>query len=377
MRLQALTVTMAAAAVAGPTTAHAALVERSGSEIRFTAAPGEVNWAEAEVRPGIIRVHDLHRAVAVRAGAGCTVATDVQVQATAVDCPSDGVTHVRFDLGDGDDRHSAGFDTGSLSVQLLGGPGDDWLGARSGADLIDGGPGADEIHPGPGADLVLGGAGNDRVQDGDRDLDRIDGGDGDDDLQGSPHADLLVGGAGDDDLLGGDGDDVLDGGSGDDTLVGGRGADVLDAGEGEDDVDAGRGDDRLVTADAASEHSLQCGQGRDVLQADHRDAVNVDCEVFDGGRLRAGEAVLPSLTCPGGCASLSVTLTVGGTPITVGATGARTAAARRTSPKLRLSPRGKELLRRSGKLRVRALVRARDNEGRAHRSRGTYVLRRR
>jgi Ca2+-binding RTX toxin-like protein len=360
--------------------ASAAVVERAGSEIRYVAAAGEVNQAESQVVPGVIIVHEFNPAVPLTASAGCArplnpIGSDAQVE-----CPSDGVTDVRFDFGDLNDRHSAGYDTGALVVHLFGGDGDDQLVSRSGTDLIDGGPGNDTIMPGDGLDQVTGGAGNDDITDFDPLADRLEGGDGDDDITGSDGPDLLVGGSGDDDLVGGDGDDRLDGGAGEDKLDGGRGKDVLDGGPGEDDVDGGRGDDRLVTADTDAEHTLACGQGTDQLEADARDPVNVDCEDFDGGRVNAAAGTVRLLVaCPGSCANGRIVLTAGGALFGTGTFGASASAAqtRSTTPRVRLTSRGVRLMRRHRTLRVRARIVARDTTGRTFRSRGRYVVRRR
>ena len=81
---------------------------------------------------------------------------------------------MRFDFGDLNDRHSAGYVTGTLAVHLNGGDGDDVLNSRDRNDVIDGGPGNDTIEPGNGADTVTGGAGNDDITDVDTHVDRID-----------------------------------------------------------------------------------------------------------------------------------------------------------------------------------------------------------
>lgn len=62
------------------------------------------------------------------------------------------------------------------------------------------------------------------------------GGDGDDILVGNAGADTLEGGLGNDSLSGGDAADLLQGGQGDDTLVGGLGGDTFSGGSGSDAV---------------------------------------------------------------------------------------------------------------------------------------------
>jgi Ca2+-binding RTX toxin-like protein len=343
--------------------AFAATVERVGDEVHFVAAPGEANSAQADVSTtsGIV-VRDW--ANPVTAGVGCTQrSSSFESDGGAVQCPAAGVTHVRFDLGDGNDQASSGEETETLALQLYGGAGDDSLNGGPGADVVEGGDGRDGLSGGRGKDIVLGGAGNDTLSDGDTDADRVEGGSGDDSLYGGDASDTLKGGSGDDDLIGGDGNDVLDGGAGDDTLAGGRGDDELDAGPGDDDVDGGRGADRIDTADAQAEHTLTCGQGADRLIADGDDPINVDCETFDGGRVLAGatNVALP-VACPGSCASGRIVLTAGGRRLGEGKIG-------RSAGRVHFNRR------LSRKVTVRATIVARDSAGRTYRSRGRYELR--
>ena len=351
------------AAAAFPTsTAFAATVERVGDEVHFIAAPGEANHAQASVDPelGLIIVRDYENLVTP--GAGCTARSGYS-SSNAVQCPSAGVTHVRYDLGDGDDSASGSDEPGTLALQVYGGAGNDALTGSGGVDLLDGGEGRDSLSGGLGKDVVLGGAGNDDLSDGDSDADRVEGGAGDDDFYGGVGPVNFKGGPGDDNLIGGDGNDELDGGAGDDSLVGGRGDDTLVAGPGDDDVDGGRGADRIDTADAQAEHTLTCGQGADRLVADGDDPVNVDCETFDGGRVLAGStSVSLPVACPGGCTSGRVVLTAGGKRLGAGKVG-------RSVGRVRFN---RSVTRR---LTVRATIIARDSAGRTYRSRGRYQLR--
>jgi hypothetical protein len=74
-------------------------------------------------------------------------------------------------------------------------------------------------------------------------------------------------------ILGGDGDDRLEGGEGDDSLLGGAGADFADGGD---------GDDSIEVRDGVSD-SAWCGAGRDSVQAETLDALDVACEHVDYG----------------------------------------------------------------------------------------------
>jgi len=98
----------------------------------------------------------------------------------------------------------------------------DWTGVErvsgfTGNDTIDasGSSFAFSLLGGGGADLLIGGSGNDTII----------GGDGDDEE---------IGGEGNDVLVGGLGNDVLYGGAGNDTLIGNQGADIMDGGDGSD-----------------------------------------------------------------------------------------------------------------------------------------------
>ena len=210
-----------------PATASAATVERVGTEIHYVAAPGEANAPTFSVESGVAIVRDYENPVT--AGAGVHRSEHVIVL-RFVQRPAGGVTLLRFDLGDKDDRFSVDGEDQVLVIQALGGSGDDALYGGDGNDSLDGGEGRDSLNGGPGKDVVLGGAGNDSLSDSDTDPDRVDGGAGDDNLGGGDGNDSLDGGPGDDNLVGGDGDDALDGGSGDDTIDGGRGDDRLTAG---------------------------------------------------------------------------------------------------------------------------------------------------
>lgn len=99
----------------------------------------------------------------------------------------------------------------SKDVELLGGPGNDYLLSDGGDDFLDGGDGNDYLVGGPGNDLLLGGNG----------LDYLFGGEGNDMLLGQGGIDILQGEGGRDLLFGGEGLDALKGGEGEDLLISG------------------------------------------------------------------------------------------------------------------------------------------------------------
>jgi Ca2+-binding RTX toxin-like protein len=135
----------------------------------------------------------------------------------------------------------AGDDTlrgsGSILSELEGNTGNDTIIATNGPCHANGGAGRDFIQlteaddrawGGPGSDTILGMSGNDTLLGG-RGDDLIDAGNGDDWIFGQQGDDTLVAGAGDDRLFGQDGSDSLDGGAGTDVLFTGAGNNDLTA----------------------------------------------------------------------------------------------------------------------------------------------------
>jgi Tol biopolymer transport system component len=77
---------------------------------------------------------------------------------------------------------------------------------------------------------------------------------------------------------GGNAADTLVGTATRDVVCGAGGGDVLRGGAGGDRLFGGEGDDRLFVRDGGFD-VVGCGPGRDVVLADHRDLLGVDCEV--------------------------------------------------------------------------------------------------
>lgn len=89
-------------------------------------------------------------------------------------------------------------------------------------------------------------------------------------FHGTQGSDLLRGTARGDELYGRAGNDILRG----------RGArDILDGGPGRDRLWGGAGADWLTTSGDGRSDTVQCGGGRDIVNADLRDIVSADCEV--------------------------------------------------------------------------------------------------
>jgi Ca2+-binding RTX toxin-like protein len=87
-------------------------------------------------------------------------------------------------------------------------------------------------------------------------------------LRGTARGELICGLSGDDTLYGHGGRDTLDGGYGSDTLIPGPGRDVVRAGYGDDEVFA-RDDER---------DEIDCGPGKDTVDADRVDVAARNCE---------------------------------------------------------------------------------------------------
>ena len=103
-------------------------------------------------------------------------------------CALDGVSRIRIDLADREDRATVEL---SLPVTLLGGTGADSLTGGAGADEITGDEGNDSVAGGPGDDVVSGDQGSDSLA-GDAGADRIAARDGEaDTISCGPGADTV------------------------------------------------------------------------------------------------------------------------------------------------------------------------------------------
>src|SRR5829696_6115996 len=140
-------------------------------------------------------------------------------------------------------------------AELRGGAGDDWLEGREGGQTLAGEAGTDTAdYSGHSSDLVdvsLDGIAND----GTRDFEFDNVLPSTENVLGSPGGGVLVGSAAANRLEGGAGNDDIDGGPGVDVLLGFGGADVL------------------RSADRRRDSRLDCGTGLDLALADHQDPV--------------------------------------------------------------------------------------------------------
>jgi Ca2+-binding RTX toxin-like protein len=218
-------------------------------------------------------------------GTGCQDDPD---SSDIVICSATGVTKLRFDMGDGNDRFTwnEGPHGPPAAEVIVGGPGNDVLSGhfRSQRSVVAGGPGDDNIgdatvaRGGDGKDLIRGRYGSASTIYGQGGADvlrgggsiregrapaihegrmRVFGGPGNDTVQGSIFNDLVNGGPGNDSVTGLQGRDTLVGGSGRDGFV-------------SDERAAGRPLRR-------ARDKVSCGAGRDSVIADRLDRLD-GCE---------------------------------------------------------------------------------------------------
>ena len=312
--------------------------------ITFSAAAGESNIVGIGVADGIATIHDV--AGGPQPGAGCQAQSDGNVR-----CPAPEGSILQADLGDGDDTLTM---SGTLPMQVDGGPGN---------DIISGGPADEVLRGGAGDDKLLGGGGNDTLI----------AAAGNDTLTGDAGDDTLQAGDGNDSLDGGGGNDTLTAGAGDDTLAGGDGNDRLEAGKGVDALDAGGGNDVLLSAEGeftgTREKSIACGAGDDRLTTGPADPFVSDCEQTDGAslRLRKGGRIPLALSCVSACnGSVRIAKIKSTAPVRIG-------AGKTGTIQVRLSARQIAKLFRKKKVRLTGEF----TLGGAQRVRATFTLLRR
>ena len=207
------------ATTAGGAAAHS-LVRSGGGLVSYTSADA-TSLNTLVVRQSGSRVEFRDETVDAGMDPGSCTPGDVDSAGYIVQtfCPLAGVSRIRIDLADREDRATVEL---GVPVTLLGG---------TGADGLTGGAGADEITGGEGNDRVAGGA-------------------GDDTISGDQGADTLDGGDGADRILARDGEP--------DTVTCGPGADTVDA----DGADAIAGDCETVTRTATAPPAATADDGR-------------------------------------------------------------------------------------------------------------------
>lgn len=242
------------------------------SKLVYTGAPGERNQVFIQrestiaLAPQAVRVSELFRTViagggchanqAVLIGAYCPVPASISVAVGDNDDVAgpmfDAPTHL--DAGSGNDYAAGPVNS---PATILGGPGNDRLVMGKANDIAEGGSGNDLIYSYPAfraaRDRINAGAGNDRIF---FPAGSADGGPGNDQI-------FVVKSVGSADIRGGAGKDLIRGGPSND---------VLSGGSGRDRIEGARGNDRISVADGSRDW-VDCGPGRDRVQADNRDVL--------------------------------------------------------------------------------------------------------
>jgi Ca2+-binding RTX toxin-like protein len=151
---------------------------------------------------------------------------------------------------------------------IYGGPGDDQIWARGGANRISAGSGNDRIHGGPGADLIFADEGDNWVFAGYSEGTVIHGGTGNDEIYGSPvGGDIIYGGTGDARIYGQAGANQIHGLAGNNWLFGGSGPDLIYGGDGNDVIYGGSGDGNVLHGHAGFNVIHGADDGSDTIYA--------------------------------------------------------------------------------------------------------------
>jgi hypothetical protein len=400
---------MALACVAAvPAVAAAGTVAIDGSTVVFTDSAGADNRVDVDAGRTLDCPDAAAWCVEIEDDLGPPASSDPR-------CVSDGLYTttcalaargaIVVDLGAGTDLLASMIDAGEV-LTGRGGPGNDELYGRTGAETLEGGEGDDQLYPDdnpyspstptPGPDTIAGGPGNDQVWYLDHasavnvSLDGVanDGGAADVDnvlpdverIVGSRHTDVLTGseaaneidardgddrvsgGDGDDKLYGNDGNDALDGGGGNDMLVGNNDDDTIVGGAGVDsfngDGPGGNfivviGNDTIDAVDGSAE-PVACGPGADTAKVDDSDQVASDPEnACENVQRTSGGA--PGTNPGGGGAARFVSL---GALSLKGSTARMKVTCRVTSCRGRLTLRTAGTVRAAGRKRKLTLGRA-------------------
>ena len=172
-------------------------------------------------------------------------------------------TGITLDLGNanlemvlGNDGNDTFSHSGTYSVVIYGGKGNDQITGGSNNDILAGEEDNDTINGQLGDDQLNGGLGDDT----------LNSHDGNDILNGQEGGDTLNGYSGNDALYGGDGNDILYGGEGNDSLNGDIGNDILNGGDGINALNGGKGDDMFNSGPGSVDtYSFMIGDGADLV----------------------------------------------------------------------------------------------------------------
>lgn len=229
-----LVAALAVAAVAVPSAAQAATLERYEDVPRtmlLTGAPDETNLITVDGTRKVV-IEDLNMPLELRNAPNCERIDDRKVSCRHV-------KQVWMDLNDGPDVATIST---SRAVSISGGHGNDRynaLGTMKPSQVeFDGDFGDDVANYGYATEGVIVGVDGAPFDGRPGDNDRIDR--TVETVLGSDHADVLTGTQREQRLFGREGDDVISGGPASDLLDGGRGNDSIDARDGElDSIDCG------------------------------------------------------------------------------------------------------------------------------------------
>jgi Ca2+-binding RTX toxin-like protein len=286
---------------------------------------------------------------------------------------------------------------------VIGGAAGDTLTGNAGPNTLIGGAGRDALSGGGDSDKLVGGSDNDILSAGDGD-DILSGDEGNDTLRGDAGVDTLSGGAGNDSLDGGSGADILSGDEGNDTAVYAARTravrvslgDAPNDGEskegdfamaGVEGAKTGSGDDWIDSIDGAA-GNVSCGRGEDTVLADSDDTVASDCEVVNvsasarcsvsrrSARVtmsRSGSVGI-RVTCPSSARG-TLRLVGGGRAIS-GRKSFSVRAGKSKTVKLKLTRKGRRLVRHRERLRAKAtlVTRPTGTTGSAARTRTTRTV---
>lgn len=237
-----LLTTLAALLLCTAPAAADGLVELDGAVLRYTGDDVEPSNVTIDHVDGVLRLDENASRMALALGSACTL----DETGYRVECPDTGIERIEVRLGllGSDVRIRA-----DLPTKIDGGPGDDLIVGGLSEDAIDGGPGQDILAGGPGADLLRGGADQDLVTYTDR--------------------------------LAADGT-LLPRRSGVRMQIGRP--DWSGSGDERDTIErdveqlqGGAGADRLSLRDGLATQ-VACGAGRDIVSADPRDVLDIDCD---------------------------------------------------------------------------------------------------
>ena len=321
------------AAAMFPSSAGAANLSISGSQINYQALAGEVNNLLV-TRVGANYLFTEAGGVPVAPAGACAPAG-----ANAGTCPVTGIRDININVNNMDDTVTIAPTIAQINrINIVAGVGTDnvtgganvenTIQGEDGTDSLTGGSLNDDLMGQDGIDTLIGGGGDDLLRvAGDTFPDSASGGPGNDQFlggnQGPDGADIYAGGPGGRDriefgnrrdnlllTLNGVADDgggcpgvgcendnvgadmeIIDSGQGDDTITGAAGTQQIDGGSGNDTINGAGGDDEISGSDG--DDTVQGGpgndfvagaEGTDLIRGNAGDDYLIQFDLFDGER---------------------------------------------------------------------------------------------